>query len=372
MIYRKILLLLILIVCLSGCDKVIVDEETSTLTNESKKELAEKDENNQESAGKGEFIFSESNKNLLSDNDVNILSKELMFYARNEIFARHGYFFKNQSLKEYFEAKSWYAPNTEVKAYYSILNEIEIKNIELIKKYEDNFQYLAERAEFFDRENDIYEYLGSFDLNSDGIEEKLSFTIYNVNNTDTNRYTLQINDKKIEVDADNIAKGIQISDIDIHDQYKEITIFDDGPSGDPFYLFYRYDGKEIKNINGCWGYNLVFDSKGKLYTENCYLSFVEPILLYSWYEINDKGYLVDKKNDLAGKNVKITVNENEELNYWKLFPSDSSNEFSDDIVGKAYIGDYITIKETSKNRPKAIKVENQNNVEGWILPFIGD
>ena len=38
-------------------------------------------------------------------------NEELLSYIRNEIYARHGYIFKTEPYKSYFESKTWYLPN---------------------------------------------------------------------------------------------------------------------------------------------------------------------------------------------------------------------------------------------------------------------
>ena len=75
-----------------------------------------------------------ASKRLLTDDDVNNLMKPELEIMRNEIFARHGYCFKKKNLRDMFEDKDWYIPNTvDVKMD---LTEIEKKNIILIKRFE--------------------------------------------------------------------------------------------------------------------------------------------------------------------------------------------------------------------------------------------
>lgn len=58
---------------------------------------------------------------------------EALPYIRNEIFARKGYVFKSDKYNEYFNKMPWYKPK-----YENIeLNEIEMKNIEFIKGFEN-------------------------------------------------------------------------------------------------------------------------------------------------------------------------------------------------------------------------------------------
>lgn len=83
--------------------------------------------------------FPQASKRILKEEDIDNLAKEDLEIMRNEIFARHGYCFKKKKLRELFEDKDWYVPNSvDVK---KDLTDIEIKNITLIKRYE---KYAAE------------------------------------------------------------------------------------------------------------------------------------------------------------------------------------------------------------------------------------
>jgi hypothetical protein len=57
---------------------------------------------------------------------------------RNEIFARHGYKFKSEDMREYFNKQEWYKP--EYDNVTSKLTEIEIANIKILKQYEDDLK----------------------------------------------------------------------------------------------------------------------------------------------------------------------------------------------------------------------------------------
>jgi hypothetical protein len=59
----------------------------------------------------GGFLFPDSDHRYLGDADIAGLSKVELRVARNEIFARHGRFFKDQTLANYFSQFSWYQPN---------------------------------------------------------------------------------------------------------------------------------------------------------------------------------------------------------------------------------------------------------------------
>ncbi|WP_118975521.1 YARHG domain-containing protein [Taibaiella koreensis] len=73
---------------------------------------------------------------LLTAKEVANMTKADLFVMRNTIYARHGYSFRNQQLRAYFDRQSWYVPvSTDVKHEFT---EIEKKNIELLLRYEKN------------------------------------------------------------------------------------------------------------------------------------------------------------------------------------------------------------------------------------------
>ena len=71
----------------------------------------------------------------VTPDDLNWRSIDSLRILRNWIFARHGYKFKSQDLIQYFSQYPWYTPRFD--NVNSQLSEIELYNIDLIKKYED-------------------------------------------------------------------------------------------------------------------------------------------------------------------------------------------------------------------------------------------
>ena len=71
---------------------------------------------------------------LLTEYDLQGLSKYELKIMRNWIFARHGYIFQSDDMKAFFSAQPWYTPRyNDVTPY---LSDIEIKNIDFIKRHE--------------------------------------------------------------------------------------------------------------------------------------------------------------------------------------------------------------------------------------------
>ena len=83
------------------------------------------------------YIFYDSAIRYLSDSEVSALSLQQICYARNEIYARRGYIFQSQELRDYFSAKSWYYPTIPADSFSdSVFNIYETANIALLRQYE--------------------------------------------------------------------------------------------------------------------------------------------------------------------------------------------------------------------------------------------
>jgi len=79
--------------------------------------------------------YTEASERLLNESDLKGVSKSELKIMRNEIFARYGYIFKTKEMADYFKKQEFYIGQMEnVDAF---LSEVEIKNIELIKKFEN-------------------------------------------------------------------------------------------------------------------------------------------------------------------------------------------------------------------------------------------
>jgi uncharacterized caspase-like protein len=82
--------------------------------------------------GTSDFLFSDSDRRLLTALELSKLSKSDLRIAKNEIFARRGRYFEAADLKAHFGHLAWYAPNT----WDPKLNPIEEANVALIDRFE--------------------------------------------------------------------------------------------------------------------------------------------------------------------------------------------------------------------------------------------
>ena len=95
----------------------------------------------------GEYLFAESASRLLTTADVSNFQARYpnsMFPGErsitqmiiNEMYARHGYIFKDQALTDYFAQKSWYTPRTaDMEEIYPVMNDVEQANVTLLRTY---------------------------------------------------------------------------------------------------------------------------------------------------------------------------------------------------------------------------------------------
>ena len=86
-----------------------------------------------------QWVFPESDKRFLEKADLTDLTKEQLWWARNEIFARHGYIFKSERGKKYARSLgTCYSPREADanKLMNNEFNKYEKQNVELIRKIE--------------------------------------------------------------------------------------------------------------------------------------------------------------------------------------------------------------------------------------------
>lgn len=85
-------------------------------------------------ANKDGYILPNSDTVALTDADLAGLTAQELSYARNEIYARHGYVFDSQELNSYFSQKSWYKADATFKQEATSAQEQ--ANAEFIKAYQ--------------------------------------------------------------------------------------------------------------------------------------------------------------------------------------------------------------------------------------------
>jgi len=88
-------------------------------------------------ANEKDYVLPYSSIRELKDNDLRSLTKNELRLARNEIYARYGRVFRDETLQKYFDSKSWYKKLSKLPlGTEPTLTKLERSNIELIQVYE--------------------------------------------------------------------------------------------------------------------------------------------------------------------------------------------------------------------------------------------
>ena len=84
-----------------------------------------------------EFIIPDVDIEYLSSADIQDMPLQVVCYAKNEIYARHGRMFQSQELTNYFEEQLWYYGCISPSEFSSsVLNVYETANIKLLSDRE--------------------------------------------------------------------------------------------------------------------------------------------------------------------------------------------------------------------------------------------
>lgn len=85
---------------------------------------------------KDQFLFDSANTYITKEY-LSTCTRDEITVILNEIYARHGYIFKDAELREYFNSQSWYnGTETSMEKAAEYFNSIERKNIDTIYAYQ--------------------------------------------------------------------------------------------------------------------------------------------------------------------------------------------------------------------------------------------
>ena len=88
-----------------------------------------------------EYLLPDSASKYLTKEDLADIEPDMLRFARNEIFARHGRMFSDEELQNYFNDQSWYNGYIKPTNFNSsVLNDYERYNAAFISKYEESLK----------------------------------------------------------------------------------------------------------------------------------------------------------------------------------------------------------------------------------------
>ena len=212
-----------------------------------------------------DYIFPESNTGYLTGGALLEADSSVLRLARNEIYARHGRKFDAADLQEYFNSKSWYHAETSPADFKEdVLNEIEKKNLELIKTAESQLpdKEITDEGVILKPDKD---YL--LDLDGDGVCETIRWSSTE-DQTDSYEKSLKlsINGKSQTSIPENVRGNISLTALDLNKKDQQIELhLDISQESDSLYSysFYRYQNGSLELIGDLAG--PVCEGKGSLF-----------------------------------------------------------------------------------------------------------
>ena len=102
----------------------------------------------------GVFLLPEADERAYSLDELRRMPAQVLAYARNEIFARHGRKFKSKELRKYFKERPWYEATVPASEFDdSVLNDYEWKNLKRIGELESRIGVYELDSEYgYDKE----------------------------------------------------------------------------------------------------------------------------------------------------------------------------------------------------------------------------
>ena len=176
---------------------------------------------------------------------------DMIWIARNEIYARHGRIFDNVFLSNYFASCSWYEGTVAADAFdENVLSQVEKDNLEIIKAQEEKIaaeKTYPQSCQF----GKTYQY----DMDGDGRKEEVCLTYKE--DVENGVFDVQLNleghliipDTVYDLSRDDVdyfclnTEEYFITDISPHYEGLEIAVMDYGMSEDLVTHFYTYDGE---------------------------------------------------------------------------------------------------------------------------------
>ncbi len=287
-----------------------------------------------------EYLILDSNKRKLTLDDIFDLSVYQIDLAKNEIYARHGYVFKNPEYENYFNTKRWYSQNPAF--IEDNLGSIEKQNAVFLSEYAKNI-----KANFREVESGM-----AIDLNGDNKTDSIKFEC----EPGGSKFTLNINGSKVTGNGDNLDGSIFVCNIDKDDKYKELAITESGPSDDLATQFFYYNGKEIipmGRVQGS-GYSIKIDGSG-IFTTSTRGEILQTWFYTDKYRLSKEHKLENIPQEMYTMNTVVTVRKPISLNKDKNDSSETLDLAPLDIV----------LIRASDNKEWCL-VEDSSGNKGWL------
>lgn len=245
-----------------------------------------------------------------------------------------------------------------------VMKAPDIKDFSPIDMYIGEYAFdvgFDENLPFYERVFDIY---GEYDLDGDGETDTIAAVLEHTSDT-----SILVNGISLEYAPMSPTEEIYIIDMDSRDNYKEIAIFDEGPSGDPTFIFIRYDGEELYSLPIDRG--ALMDGQGRFISWFDLSSDLTPQFFTAWQEVENNEFIryenditpyLGKTYEVNGTGFFVSVDENPEDLYDYM-----TWEFEEQIEFNAA---KITLLDVKGSH--CYYVEREDGERGLLYFWIGD
>ena len=334
------------------------------------------------------YIFPHSDTQLITDETpLEYMDPFTLRLAKNELFARHGYIFKDKDLAMYFNNMPWYHQNAEFKGELSELNAIEQQNFTLIDSY---YQQMNQGSLWTDANSQVpATVLVSKDIDGDGNPENITveLPIFNLSSDPQEddwaysgfRLNVESNGKSYSISEGFTALAVRVTfaKFDMDQRYTQIII--QGAFMDDIYyaLIYTFDGNKIientdlhggdqLNATDTRGDIIAYDGRGKIFTTNNSM-LDENNTYHSYYDLVN-GFTPDKdlivgKYLIYQQAMPIAKQINDETSFTDLL------NLPPDYDWKQNFGDNLLTTVPTETRLRVLDVTFETDKNGNVIPW---
>lgn len=244
-------------------------------------------------------------------------------------------------------------------------SDLDIKDFYQLSNYFKEYDFTVKSDINHELYISTYEIAGEYDLDGDGKNENIQALLSNDYNL--NSY-VKVNDITVEIYTDSPNGEVKIIDLDSNDNYLELACFDDGPSGDPHYKFFRYNGEELIAL-GEIDSGAIMDGRGKFISWFSLGVNFKPQFYTSWIELMDNEF-IDRDHDvdqyigetfeLSGSGFFVQLDEKPEK-YYEYMDWEAIREF-----------EATNIKILDIYSASILFIEFEDGQKGLLYFWIGD
>jgi beta-lactamase regulating signal transducer with metallopeptidase domain len=226
-----------------------------------------------------------------------------------------------------------------------------------IKDYSFDVSY-DEELDLYHR---VYSIHGVYDLNGDGKEDEINAVLKMDYEDGT---YIEVNGIKVPFNLYFPTGEIYVIDLDSRDSYIEVAVFDDGPSVDPYFIFFRYDGENLYPVGSIDRYALM-DGQGKFVSWFHLANNFKPTFYSAWGEFKNNEYVITNHDveQYIGKTYEVNGN-------GYFVPLDYNPENYFDYI--QWESEYLREFKETKVKLLDIHIDEEGRILNWFYVELAD